>query len=227
MLRLTSYGVFCLLALLASSGFSQEPVELPSAPAVNETIPVNWLYGAYIPADASLQPLNNEERFKLYLRQTYTTTGTYIKTGFFLIHDQGVDAPPGWGQGASGLFKRAGSLETEFIIQNTLTSVGDAVLRLEPRYDRCRCEGTWHRLRHAVTRNFVTYGGPENKTVRPQIVPFASAYAAGIVVASWEPQNSSVTTKGYQNVIVQIWFGSLINTLAEFGPDFKRIFHKN
>ncbi len=35
---------------------------------VNTQLPVNWLYGAYIPKDASLVALNGRERFKLYLR---------------------------------------------------------------------------------------------------------------------------------------------------------------
>jgi hypothetical protein len=227
MLRLTSYGVFWALPLLASSCFGQAPVEQPGLPTVNEPVPVNWLYGAFIPADAPVQPLNNEERFNLYLRQTYTTSGTYIKTGFVLIHDQGVDAPPGWGQGVSGLGKRLGSLETQYIIQNSLTSLGDAVVRVEPRYDRCRCDGAWPRIRHAVVRTFITYGGPDNIAVRPQIVPYAAAFGAGVVVASWEPQNQSVMTKGYQNVVVQIWFGAVIDTLAEFAPDVRRMFHRN
>jgi hypothetical protein len=34
---------------------------------------VNWLYGAFIPKGALIEPLSGEERFKLYLRQTYTT----------------------------------------------------------------------------------------------------------------------------------------------------------
>jgi len=107
MLRLTSCCVFWALPFLALSCFGQAHVEQPGTPAVNGALPVDWLYGAFISKDAPVQPLNNEERFNLYLRQTYTTSGIYIKTGFFLIHDQGVDAPPGWGRGASGFGKRA------------------------------------------------------------------------------------------------------------------------
>ena len=226
MLRSTSCSIILALPLLASFCFGQDHVEQLRTPTVNETVPVNWLYGAYIPKDAPIESLNNEERFNLYLRQTYTTSGIYIKTGLFLIHDQGVDAPPGWGQGASGLAKRLGSLQVQNIIQNSLSSLGDAVLKDEPRYDRCRCYGAWPRLRHAVVRNFITYGGPDNKSIRPHIVPFAAAYGAGVTTASWEPQNSSVTTKGYQVVVTQIWIGVVIDTLAEFGPDFKRMFHR-
>jgi hypothetical protein len=226
-LRLTSYGVLWTLPLLASSCFGQAQVEQPGMPTVDETFPVNWLYGAFIPKDAPIQPLTNEERFKLYLRQTYTTSGTYIKTGFFVIHDQAVNAPPGWGDGVPGFGKRLGSIQTQNIIQNSLTSLGDAVAKVEPRYDRCRCDGAWPRIRHAIVRNFITDGGPDDKAVRPQIVPYAAAFGAGVAVASWEPQNQSVLTKGYQNVATQIWIGVVIDALAEFAPDVKRMFHRN
>jgi hypothetical protein len=211
---------------LSSSCFGQDPVEQPGTLAVNKTLTVHWLYGAFIPKGAPVQPLSNEERFNLYLRQTDTTSGIYIKTGFFLIHDQGVDAPPGWGRGVSGLGKRAGSLQTQNIIQNSLTSLGDAVVKVEPRYDRCLCDGAWPRIRHAIVRNFITYGGPDDKAVVLQIVPFAAAFGAGVAVASWEPQNLSVQTKGYQGVITQMWFGALIDGIAEFAPDLKRKFHR-
>lgn len=237
MLRLTRYVVFWSLPLLATCCFSQAHIEEPGTPTVNATLPgtltvdpalpVNWLYGAFIPRGAPVQPLSNEERFNLYLRQTYTTPGIYIKTGFFVFHDHGVDAPPGWGQGVSGFDKRLGSIQTQNIVQSSLTSLGNAVMKFEPRYDRCLCDGTWPRLRHAVVRNFVTYGGPGDKAVRPQIIPYAAAFGAGDFVASWQPQNQSVMTKGYQSVVVQIWFGVVIDALAEFAPDFGRRFHRN
>jgi hypothetical protein len=74
----------------------QPPPPAQSEPAVNTQLPVNWLYGAYIPKDVPIFALNGPERFKLYIRQTYTTPGIYIKTGFFALHDQ-VRDPGGMG----------------------------------------------------------------------------------------------------------------------------------
>jgi hypothetical protein len=169
------------LPLLIASCFAEEQAGAP-APAeasVNTTLPVNWLYGAYLPKDAPIQPLTGEERFKLYLRQTYTTPGIYVKTGFFSIHDQVKKTQPDWGDGASGFAKRVGSLQAGNIIQNSLTSLGDAAFGFEPRYDRCRCEGAWPRIRHAVVRNFITYGGADDKGMRPQIISYAAAFGLG------------------------------------------------
>ena len=227
-LRAASKSVLALL-LLGPLCAAQEPsadVET-HATSVNTTLPVNWVYGAYIPKDAPIVPLTGQERFKLYLRQTYTTPGIYVKTGFFAIHDQAKETEPEWGDGFSGFAKRVGSLHAGNIIQYSLTAVGNAAVGFEPRYDRCRCAGAWPRIRHAVVRNFITYGGGDDKKIRPQIMSYAAAFGAGVTVASWEPNYPSVLPKGYQSVVTQAWVGVVVDALAEFAPDIKRVLHKH
>jgi hypothetical protein len=216
------------LAFMVGSCTAQEPAEAPVAPAtsVSTTLPVNWIYGAYLPKDAPLQPLTRRERFQLYLRQTYTTPGIYVKTALFSIHDQVNETEPDWGDGASGFGKRLGSIHARNIIQNSLTSLGNAAVGFEPRYDRCRCDGAFPRIRHAVVRNFITYGGGDDRGIRPQIMSYAAAFGAGVTVASWEPDDTSVLIKGYQSVVTQAWVGVIVDALAEFAPDIKRMFHK-
>jgi hypothetical protein len=99
-------------------------------------------------------------RWKLYLRQTYTTPGIYIKTLLFATHDQVIDSNPEWGDDFQGFVKRLGNRQVQFIIQNSVSSLGNGIAGWEPRYDRCRCDGFWPRTRHAVVRNFVTYDLP-------------------------------------------------------------------
>jgi hypothetical protein len=216
------------LLLLFPRCFGQDRHNDPVTPetSVNTTLPVNWIYGSYIPKDAPIQPLTGNERFKLYIRQTYTTPGIYVKTGFFAIHDQVKETEPAWGDGASGFAKRLGSLQAGNVIQNSLTAMGNAAVGFEPRYDRCRCEGAWPRIRHAVARNFITYGGADDKAIRPQIMSYAAAFGAGVTVASWEPNYPSVLTKGYQSVATQAWVGVVIDALAEFAPDIKQMLHR-
>src|SRR5580765_1537728 len=71
------------LTLLTVTSCAQDTTKTttkPEPPSVNTQLPVNWLYGAYIPKEAPLVALNGRERFKLYIRQTYTTPGIYVKT---------------------------------------------------------------------------------------------------------------------------------------------------
>ena len=221
-------SIFALLLLFPSCRAQEPSPGLEThATSVNTNLPVNWVYGAYIPKDAPIVPLTGDQRFKLYLRQTYTTPGIYVKTGFFAIHDQVKETEPEWGDGFSGFAKRVGSLQAGNVIQNSLTALGNAAVGFEPRYDRCRCEGAWPRIRHAVVRNFITYGGGDDKAIRPQIMSYAAAFGAGVTVASWEPNYPSVLPKGYQSVVTQAWVGVLVDALAEFAPDIKRMLHKN
>jgi hypothetical protein len=212
------------LAMLVSTSFAQETSSTPDQPApppINTQLPVNWLYGAYVPNDVPLVALNGQERFKLYIRQTYTTPGIYIKTGFFALHDQVRNTPEAWGDGFPGFAKRVGSNQGANIIQNSFTSLGQGIVGWEPRYDRCRCTGAWPRFRHAFIRNFITYDHSEESR-RPNIMPFAAAFGAGAIAATWNPNNPTITVKGYQSVITQAWVGVITNSIGEFAPDIKK-----
>jgi len=133
----------------------------------NKQINVNWLYGSYVPKDVALTPLSPRARFTLYVRQTYTTPGIYIKTTLFALHDQVTTRQPEWGSSFAGFSKRLADRQAQFIIQNSIISVGDGLLGWEPRYDRCRCNGFWPRTKHAIIRNFITYDG-NGKSLRPK-----------------------------------------------------------
>lgn len=209
---------FAVLSFCCSAQQTPPPANNSSTPAVNSQLPVNWLYGAYIPKEAPLVSLNGKERFKLYVRQTYTTPGIYIKTGFFAVHDQIHNSPESWGDGFDGFAKRVGSNQATNIIQNSFTAAGQAAVSWEPRYDRCKCDGGWLRFRHAFVRNFITYDRSE-VSLRPNVMPFAAAFGAGVIGATWNPNNPTLTVKGYQNVITQAWVGVITNTIGEFAPD--------
>lgn len=219
-----SCAIGLALMTLVTMSFAQEKApsaNQPVTPSVNSQLPVNWLYGAYVPKEVPLVALNGRERFKLYLRQTYTTPGIYIKTGFFAAHDQVTGTPPEWDDGFEGFAKRVGSNHAINVIQNSFTSAGQAAVGWEPRYDRCRCSGGWRRFGHAFVRNFITYDSSEQSR-RPNIMPFAAAFGAGAIGATWNPGNPKVVVKGYQSVFTQAWVGVLTNSIGEFAPDVKK-----
>jgi hypothetical protein len=202
---------------------SSKASETP-APKTGGQINVNWFYGSYVPKDVPLESLDGTQRLKLYTRQTYTTWGIYIKTLAFTLHDQIHNSDPEWGDDFAGFAKRFGSRQAQFIIQNSITSLGDGILGWEPRYDRCHCDGIWPRTRHAIVRNFVTYNRSE-KSLRPQIMPFLGAFASSTIATTWEPGHPSWQVKGYQ-AITQIPIGMGINIIGEFAPEIGRILHR-
>jgi hypothetical protein len=94
-------GIF----LLNPASLGQEKDQSPPPKTKQNNLPVNWLYGAYVPTDVPLVSLTNSQRGQLYLRQTYLTWGIYFKTAFFAVIDQGTDSPPGWDGGAGAYGK--------------------------------------------------------------------------------------------------------------------------
>jgi hypothetical protein len=187
----------------------------------NSQIKVNWLYGSFVPRDVPLEPLNGGLRWKLYLRQTYTTPGIYIKTALFTVHDQVHNTIPEWGGGVQGFATRFASRQGQFMVQNSISSLGFALVDWEPRYDRCRSDGFWPRARHAIARNFVTYDRTE-KSLRPQIMLYLGAFAGSVVSATWKPGNVPLWTAGYQGAVAQVPIGIGTNFLGEFAPEIVR-----
>lgn len=187
----------------------------------NSQLNVNWLYGAYVPKEVPLKSLTNHQRFQLYLRQSFTTPGIYAKSALFSIGDQISDTPPEW-QGGVGFFQRFGSRQGQFVVQNSISALGNALLGYEPRYDRCQCSGWWGRTTHALLRNFVTYNESE-KTMRPQIALYAGAFGAGVVASTWKPGNRDLVVEGYHSAITQVGFGMPANLIGEFAPEVKRM----
>lgn len=205
--------------------FASAQNEVGKSAAPGQQLRVNWIYGAYVPIDQPLTPLTQNQRLTLYLRQTFTTPGIYVKTGLFSIADQISNSPPEWGRNLGGFAQRMASRQGQFVIQNSFASLGNALLGYEPRYDRCRCSGFWPRTQHALLRNFVTYNRTD-ASMRPQIASYGAALAAGAISSTWKP-HSDAWAEGYRSLLTQVGFGVLSNLLGEFAPDIMRVVHRH
>ncbi len=181
-------------------------------------LPAEWFLGAYVPTNRNLRPLNNRERSQVYVRQTYQTGASYLKRLFAAGVDQARGVPREWGGGFPGYSQRFGSRYGQFIIQNTLASMGNAALHYEPRYDLCRCTGMWPRTRHAILRNLVTYNSTELEK-RPQIALYLAAFSAGALATAWKPGSERPWRNGAYAVVGQAGYGAMSNWLQEFALD--------
>jgi hypothetical protein len=222
--RVRSVALPLFVISIIAAGIAQQTNQ-STQNGTNQQINVNWLYGSYVPKEAELRPLNGQGRVKLYIRQTYSTPGIYIKATLFALRDHVADSNPEWGDGFAGFAKRLGNRQIQSIFQNSLTSLGNGILGWEPRYDRCRCERFWTRTRHAVLRNLVTYDKTE-QSLRPQLMPYLGAFSASAVATGWQPGNPSWQVKGYQAVITQFFVGAGINWIGEFAPEITRVLRR-
>jgi hypothetical protein len=200
---------------------AQETNSADSQVGKGESVNVNWLYGAYVPKDVPLESLTRRQRLKLYVAQSFTTPGIYIKSVAFSLGDQITNSPPEWGRGLAGYGRRFGSRYGQSLIQNTFSTGGNALLGYEPRYDRCRCTGFWPRTGHAFMRNFVTYNRTETQ-LRPQLALYAGAFGSGAISSLWFPGKTNAWVEGYQAMFVQAGWGLATNWVGEFAPEIVR-----
>ncbi len=225
-------AVLFVCSCLAQQSTQDPPPVLPpqSAPqqsgkqSSDKQIHVSWLYGAYVPKDVPLVSLNGRQRVHLWVRASFTTYGIYFKTALFSISDQINNHPAAWGDGWAGYGKRVASRQGQFVIQNSLSALGNGIVGYEPRYDRCRCDGFWPRAGHAVSRNFVTYDRTETKK-RLQIPLYAAAFGAGVVAGTWTPNHDLLTTGGH-GALSQAGFGILANFVGEFWPEIEHVWKR-
>jgi hypothetical protein len=180
-----------------------------------------WVTGIFVEKDQPRIPLTFDERRTLYLQQTLTTPGAYMKRMFAAGIDQARGAPSQWDDGWDGYVERFASREGQFISANTLAAAGNAALKYEPRYDQCQCSGFWRRARHAIARNFLTYDQGEQE-LHPQWALYGGAFGGGLISTAWKPHPRNGFAEGGRAMLGQAGYGALLNFFIEFAGDINR-----
>ena len=180
-----------------------------------------WLTGVYVSKDRALVAMTVHQREEIYLQQTLTTPGAYLKRMFAAGIDQARGSPPQWQGGWGGYGERFASREGQFISANSLAALGNAALRYEPRYDQCRCQGFWPRTRHAIVRNFLTYDESEQE-LRPQWGLYGGSFGGGMISTAWKPHPRNAFAEGGRAMLGQAGYGSLLNFFIEFSTEINR-----
>jgi hypothetical protein len=180
-----------------------------------------WVTGVYVPRYEKLTPLTTEEREQIYLKQTLTSPGDYLKRAFAAGIDQARGNPSQWDGGIKGYSERFASREGQFISANSLAALANAKLGYEVRYDQCRCSGFWPRTRHAIMRNFLTYNRSE-EDMRPQLGLYAGSFGGGVISTAWKPHPRNAFAEGGRAMAGQAAYGALLNIFTEFAVDINR-----
>ena len=179
------------------------------------------IFGIYVGRNRKLVTLTPEQRKEIYLHQTLTTPEAYVKRMFGAGIDQARGVPGQWDDGFGGYMERWASREGQFITANSIAAYGNYKLGYEVRYDRCKCDGAWPRIRHAFIRNLVTYDRSEQH-LRPQWALYGGAFAGGLVATSWKPRNESPLGNAGYAVLGQVGYGTLLNVVTEFAREINR-----
>lgn len=180
-----------------------------------------WLTGVYVEEGKTMIPLNVKQRREIYLEQTLTSPGAYMKRMFAAGIDQARGVPSQWDDGWDGYVERFASREGQFIAANTLAYLGNVALKYEPRYDQCRCAGFWPRTRHAIMRNFLTYNESEQE-LQPQWALYGGSFGGGLLSTAWKPHPRNGFAEGGRAMLGQAGYGALLNFFIEFSTDINR-----
>jgi hypothetical protein len=180
-----------------------------------------WISGVYVANDQELVTPTRAQRKEIYLQQTLTTPGAYMKRMFAAGFDQWRGTPWQWDDGWGGYAERFASREGQFIAANTLAALGNAKLGYEVRYDQCKCVGLWKRTRHAFIRNLVTYDRSEQH-LRPQWALYGGAFGGGLISTAWKPSPKDALNNGGRAMAGQVGWGTLLNFVTEFSFEINR-----
>lgn len=181
----------------------------------------SWVTGVIIRKNEERIPLTSEERRQYYLKQTFTTPGAYMKRMFAAGFDQVRGVPYQWDDGWAGYAERFASREGQYIAYNSIASLGNAMLKYEPRYDRCRCTKFKQRVGHAILRNFLTYNDTEEQ-LRPQLPMYVGAFAGGMISSAWKPNPRNAWADGGRAAAEQGGYGVAWNLFLEFAGEINR-----
>jgi len=181
----------------------------------------SWIEGVYVGRHQPLITLTASQRRQIYLQQTLTTPGAYMKRMFQAGIDQARGTPSQWDDGLGGYAERFASREGQFITANTLAALGNAKLGYEVRYDKCKCSGLWPRTRHAFIRNLVTYDRSEQH-LHPQWALYGGAFGGGMLATAWKPGSKNVFSEGALAMAGQLGWGTLLNFVTEFSREINR-----
>jgi len=174
------------------------------------------------PGERGYSPLSGRQRSDRFFKDYLASPFTYVAAAGAASGGEISNDPREWGRGWDGYGKRVGSVFAMFTTDTGVHEAGDAALKLDPRYFRCRCVGGLHRTWFAIEMTLLKYNAEGQKRIDlPQV---ASAYAAGMTVTTWYPKRYSPLVQGVQMGHQELALDIGVNMIREFGPELKRFF---
>jgi hypothetical protein len=172
-------------------------------------------------ASKSYVPLSGEDRWHNFWNETMLSPLAYAGALGGALGEQIAGQPREWGSGFSGYAKRAGANFAQFGIQESIHQGGAALMRTDPRYLRCACDGGLRRTWHALEMSFLTYNQDGKKTL--DIPQLAGAYGGAMLAELPYPSHYSPLVQGVQNGHMQVGANVAINLFKEFAPEISHL----
>jgi hypothetical protein len=163
------------------------------------------------------------QKFQLYLRQTYSVSGMVVPVGLAAI-DQAADSPEEWGQSGQGYLNRLGTRRGQLQF-GSLCALGiGAAFHEDPRFRPSGLHGMWRRTKYVVVHTVVarTDTGREE----PAFGNYAGALGSAFFPSLWLPRSENSTTDSLKRSAAFLGMNMGMNMGIEFGPDDRRFFRE-
>jgi hypothetical protein len=198
-----------------------------AASGQNQPFAVNPVTGLSSTSASNYRPLTGSERWHLYWKQNYASTGAYFGPVFTaLVLDQASNSPSQWGGGMEGYGRRLGSRIATSITQGTIQAALAAALHEDVRYISSADKGFKRRSLHAMAFSLVTYNSDGHTTLN--VANLTSYYAATAISTAWVPITDSRAKYILSNGSAQILLSLPINFLQEFWPEIQhKVFRRH
>jgi hypothetical protein len=224
--RALLHALCCVLCcVLCCAAFAQSPpapapdlappsaIQLPANPATQPQ-----------PGEVGFVPLSGSQRASLFFKGYVASPIPYLTSIAEATVTLMADDPDGWGRNWNDYGKRVGTNFALLTMEEGIHDAGDAALRLDPRYFRCRCSGVWPRAWHALKMTALAYDG--DGRLHLDLPRFVADYGSSMIVTTGYPPHYAPLVQGVQMGHMQVGSDAGMNLLREFSPDLKRIFHR-
>ena len=172
-------------------------------------------------------PLTFDQRFYIYLKQTYSVSSILVPAVFSGI-DQAENSPREWGQGGVAYGERLATVHGQFQINNACVFAVGALLHEDPRYVPSGLRKTWPRMQYALVHTLVARTDSEGQ--HPAFATFAGAFGFGFFPNLWLPPSENSPGQGLTRSLTFIGVNVGMNMGLEFHQDdlrfLRRISHR-
>lgn len=187
-----------------------------------QRLAINPLTGQVTASPSDYIPLTANERWKLYIKQSYWSVGAYVGPFFAaLVLDQATGDPKEWGGGFRGYGRRVASrVAAGDVIQNSFQHPVAALLKEDVRYIASDRHGFKVRAGHAFLYSFLTYNNQGHPTLN--VSNLGGYYVASAASTLWLPGRRNVAAYTVSDGSEAIGLSTLVNLMQEFWPEIRR-----
>lgn len=134
--------------------------------------------------------------------------------------DQWRGHPHEWGGGLDAFGTRFTSRMGRLAIRNSVRLATDVAFHIDPRYDRCLCDGFLARTGHAWKR--VVVSRSDSGGEMPALSNFTGAYVTPYLTYTWYPDRLDTWNRKLESGTLHLGWRGATNMMREFWPEIKR-----